>query len=143
MAAVVQDEPVVGTNDAQKVRAESHRHAHHADQRPRRRIAGDLFGLQRHRPQEPQVVGRRTEDIGVPARPRPLDRRFGMVEGQSEPKNFLLTGRRAEAFLKQADISQIDVMLINHQPVQFHHAELRRDGVEAVLDQWVAQDLFL
>ena len=69
----------------------------------------------------------------VPA--RPFDRRLPMVERQAESKNFFLTRRRSELFLQQTDIGQIDVMLINHQPVEFHHAELRRDGVEAVLDQ--------
>ena len=73
---------------------------------------------------------------------RPFDGRFQVVGWQAESKDFLRTRCRSKFFLQPGDIRQIDVMLINYQPVEFHHTELCRDGVEAVLDEGITQELF-
>ena len=72
---------------------------------------------------------------------RPLDRWFGMVERKAEPKNLLLARRRPELFLELMNVGKVNVMLIDDELIKFHDAELRRDGVEAVLHQRVVSEL--
>ena len=53
----------------------------------------------------------------------------------------LLGRRRAEFVLQMTDVRQINVLLIHHHPVQLDHGNVGRNGVEAVHDQRVFQQL--
>src|SRR6185295_13849321 len=91
MAAIVEDKTIIGADDAEEIRAETHRQAHGAYHPTGCRVTRDVAGLQRHCTEEPQIIRGRSEYVSVPVDARPLDGRWPLVKRQTQPKNLVFT----------------------------------------------------
>src|SRR5439155_7558509 len=60
---------------------------------------------------------------------------------QTDSKYFLLARGRTESFFEVPNVGEINMLLIDHQPVEFHQGKIRRDSVETVHDQGVFEQL--
>ena len=77
-----------------------------------------VFVSERHDAEKPQVVRRGHEDVSILAQARPFCGRQHSFRGETEAKNFRFARTGPELCLEQANKSQINVMLINHELVE-------------------------
>src|SRR5437867_2417314 len=115
MTPVVEDESILGTNDIEEIGPEPDGDPDDTHQAAGRYAVFDVFGLRRHGPEEPKIVGGRHEHETVATHLGPLDRRMLMLVREAGAENVLVTRGRAELLLELSYEAQVNVLLIHHQ----------------------------
>src|SRR4051812_2640127 len=91
MAAVVENQPVLGVDGIEEIRTETNGDPNHSRQVARRRTIDDVLRLQLHRSKKTHVVGARDKDKPVARSARPLHLGLRMIVQESGSENLLFS----------------------------------------------------
>src|SRR6266850_377757 len=133
MASIVQNKSPIRADRAEEIRTESHDETDNSAGHAGRREAFDLRGIEEYRLQKSQVRGRGGEYESVLSASSDPGGRAWMINRQAESEKPRLIGRRPQPVDELSDVSEVDVLLENHEAIEFHDPDLARHDAEGAL----------
>src|SRR5207249_12124352 len=127
VAAIIENEPVLGVNDVEKVRSEADPQTDQGRRKPGRGQSLYVGRLKELSLQESEVVGWADKGEDVRRILHHTDGRVSWVNRERRAQNALGRGVAADQILQLVDVGKIDELLEHDEPVEFNHANASRD----------------